>query len=185
VEEQAGEGGGGLEREGREGGEGGDGLGALARLVVDLQGDGEEAPQEFRQCLVVAHADELEQQRHREQARSAVFFDDLEQGDLGKILAALGVDDPDVGAGQDPLLELFEGDVLAVGGVVEPPVGVFLDEQRRHGQGPLYTRSAPGDPLMLRCKKIVDMPLVFSMLSRNKTSLPRLLAVECSRCGSC
>src|SRR5262249_3414922 len=59
-----------------------------------------------------------------------VFQDDLGQRDGGQILARSGVDDRDLPAAANHLLDLLEGDVPALLRVVELPVRVAFDDVR-------------------------------------------------------
>ena len=82
---------------------------------------------------VAVEADQLAQEGDRQQALAFLVFlleDDLRQHRAGDVLAGLGVVDDEILARLDHGGEVFERHVGAGAGVVEPPVGVFLDCDR-------------------------------------------------------
>src|SRR5262249_10452330 len=100
---------------------------------VHLEGPAHVAPEEVGQGLV-SHADELDQERDREEPGGVpVLEDDLGEGGSSEVGAALRVDHLDVRAGLDALGDLVEADVAALLGVVEAPVPVLLHQ---HGTTP-------------------------------------------------
>jgi hypothetical protein len=101
--------------------------GALLEPEIDLEGPGDVAAEELGEG-VVAHAQQLLEQGHGEQAGGAAALEDqLGEGDLGQVEAGLRVDDPQVLAEAHALCDLLEGDVAAAAGVVEPTIAVLLD----------------------------------------------------------
>jgi hypothetical protein len=76
--------------------------------------------------------DELVQEGGRQAgpASALVLENDLRERDRGEVLARAGVHHGDLAAGADHLLDLLEGDVAALLGVVELAVGVALDDVR-------------------------------------------------------
>ena len=78
--------------------------------------------------------DELVKERGGERGAmiALVLEDDLGQGHRGEILAGRRVDDGDLFARADHLLDLFEGDVSTLLRIVELSVGVAFDDVR-HG----------------------------------------------------
>src|SRR6056297_2351520 len=72
-------------------------------------------------------ADQLLQQLRRKQRPAGLLalHDDLQQDAAREVFAGLGVLDADLVPGDDRLADLFQREVAALGGVVEPAVGVF------------------------------------------------------------
>ena len=85
-------------------------------------------------CIEFAiEADELAQEADRQQVLALAFLldDDLGQDRAGQVLPGLGVVHHEFVAGLHHLGEVVERHVGAGRGVVEAPVGVFLDDDRR------------------------------------------------------
>ena len=87
-------------------------------------------PREHDRLLGAAvEPDHLRQHLGAEHRQAAGFLleDDLQQDRAREVVPGLGVDDLEVDAFEHHQLDVGEGDVAAVGGVVQPPVGVLLD----------------------------------------------------------
>ena len=82
---------------------------------------------------VTVERDELAQEGDRQQRLPALALfleDDLGQHRAGDVVAGLGVVDDEVDLVLYHLRQMIERDVGRGGGVVEPPVGIFLDDDR-------------------------------------------------------
>jgi hypothetical protein len=82
---------------------------------------------------VPVEPDQLAQEGDRQQVLTflvLLFEDDLGQHRAGDILARLGVVDDEVFPLLDQRGEILERHICARSGIVEPPVGVFLDDDR-------------------------------------------------------
>src|SRR6266540_2826453 len=102
----------------------------LARKRID--GDFEIARDQHLHTVAV-EADELAQKGDRHQALPLLVLlleNDLCQDLAGDVLAGLGVVDDEILARLHHGREVFERDVGARAGIVEPSVGVFLDRDR-------------------------------------------------------
>ena len=87
---------------------------------------------------VAVEADELAQEGDRQQVLPFLVLlleNDLGEHRAGDVLAGLGVIDDEILAVLDHGGEVFERHIGARAGVVEPPVGVFLDRDRLCGLG--------------------------------------------------
>ena len=87
---------------------------------------------------VAVEADQLAQECDRQQVLPLLVLlleDDLGQHRAGDVLAGLGVVDDEILARLHHDGEVFERHIGAGAGVVEPPVGVFLDGDRFFGLG--------------------------------------------------
>ena len=91
---------------------------------------------------VAVEADELAQEIDRQQTLPFLVLlleDDLRQNRAGDVLAALGVVDHEILARFHHGGEIFERHIGAGAGIIEAPVGIFLDRDwlaRRRGHGP-------------------------------------------------
>ena len=81
---------------------------------------------------VAVEPDQLAQKADRQQVLALLLLldDDLGQHRAGDVLAGLGVMSDEIAALLDQLGEIVERDIAARRRVVEPPVGVFLDDDR-------------------------------------------------------
>ena len=100
---------------------------------------------------VAVEADQLAQEVDRQEVLPAFLVllleDDLGQHRAGDVLVGLGVVDHEILAGLHHGGEVFERHIGAGAGVVEPPVGVFLDGDRLVGLGhALVTSPEAGAP---------------------------------------
>ena len=143
-------------------GAGPEGLGHLLAQLLLVAGEvlhrELEIARHQRLHAVAVEADELAQEGDRQQARAAdlvlLLEDDLGQHRAGDVLAGLGVVDDEILALPDHAAEIVERHIGRGAGVVEPAVGVFLDDRRwlfaRHDvlfqDGPSGTR--PGARLL-------------------------------------
>ena len=108
----------------------------LAKALL-LLGEGdhrlfEEARHQHLHAVAV-EADQLAQEGDRQHVLPVLVLlleDDLGQHRTGDVLAGLGVVDDEILALLDHLGEVFERHVGGGAGVVEPAVGVFLDDRR-------------------------------------------------------
>ena len=91
---------------------------------------GLEILRKHRLHLAAVHSDQLAKEADRKQGLAAAFLvhDDLGEDVVGDVLAGLGVDDFELALLADHLGEALERDVGRAFGVIEPPVGVFLDD---------------------------------------------------------
>ena len=79
---------------------------------------------------VAVEADQLPQERGRQQVLAGLVFlleDDLRQHRAGDVVAGLGVVDEEILAVLHHRREILERHIGAGAGIIEPPVGVFLD----------------------------------------------------------
>ena len=83
---------------------------------------------------VVVETDQLAQERDRQQRLSALaaflLDDDLGQNRMREVVAVLGVVDDEIAVAAHHLGEIFQRHVGAGLGIIEPPVGVLLDDDR-------------------------------------------------------
>ena len=83
---------------------------------------------------VAVEADQLAQEGDRQQGlpAGAVFLldDDLGQHGVGEVVAGLGVEHHEITAGFDHRRQIIQRDVGAGLSIVQPPVGVLLDDHR-------------------------------------------------------
>src|SRR5262249_51131284 len=82
---------------------------------------------------VTVKSDQLAQERDGQQALPLLVFlleNDLRQHLAGNVLSGFGVMNDEILAFLHHGREVFESDISARAGVVEPPVGVFLDCDR-------------------------------------------------------
>ena len=87
---------------------------------------------------VAVEPDQLAQECNRQEVLALLVFlfeDDLGQNGTRYLFAGLGVVDDEVLASLDHRSKVFERDIGARAGVIEPPVGVFLDRDRLGGLG--------------------------------------------------
>src|SRR5205814_4652282 len=104
---------------------------------------------------VAVKADQLAQKADRQQVLPLLLLldDDLGQHRAGEVLAGLGVVDDEIATLLDQRGKIVERHIAAGRSIVEPPVGVFLDD---HWFGAAWlaaagTAHAPGVPRKGRC----------------------------------
>ena len=82
---------------------------------------------------IAVHRDQLTQEADRQHLLGAVglfFHDDLGQDRMGDVGPGLGVEHLEIDPFAGHRCQVVEGDVAGRAGVVEAPVGVFLDDYR-------------------------------------------------------
>ena len=92
--------------------------------------------------LVAIHADQVAQEIDRQQGFAARFLvhDDLREDIMRDVFAAFRIDDAEIAAVADHRAEIVERDIATAFGIVEPPVGVFLDRDDVTFRRPLGLR---------------------------------------------
>ncbi len=83
---------------------------------------------------IVVEADQLAQERDRQQRLSALaaflLDDDLGEYRMGQVVAIFGVVDHEITVGADHLGQVFKRDVGACFSIVETAVGILLNDHR-------------------------------------------------------
>ena len=111
-------------------------MGEAAAILLLLAGERIEAEFEIARHellhAVAIKADELTQEADGEKIGSPAFLldDNLGQDRMGQVFAGLGVIDDEVALGPHHFGQVLERHIGACVGIVEPAVGVFLDDDR-------------------------------------------------------